>query len=191
MFATDVDRWYLKILCEIVKPFFEANMHKIEKMFFFQYQERYEADKKCNPSSTFTQGERVRYVRMRFRVPKDELDRLEKNLVSLIDASQTTLEKERCQYDPAEDLGDRFGLNRLELALDYLDSFARMVLSLLTPNADLEDTEKPYGAIHLLHNMIGGPTVKFDLRCRNCNSVYKVTAITAIQCPTCGAVNHF
>jgi rRNA maturation endonuclease Nob1 len=109
----------------------------------------------------------------------------------LTDTSQTALGKERCEYNPDEDLGSRFGLSRLELTLNYLDSFARMVLSMLTEDADLEDTEKPYGVIHLTHNMIGGPSIKFDLKCGNCRQVYKVTAITAIQCPTCGAVNHF
>lgn len=191
MFARDVDRWYLKILCEIVRPFFEANTQRIEKMFFFHYEQPYEADKNCRPSSRFAGGEQVRYVRMRFRVPKSELDRLEKNLVTLIDTSQTALEKEKCQYDPVEDLGSRFGTNRLELALNYLDSFARMVLSMLTNDAGLEDTEKPYGVIHLTDSMIGGPSIKFHLRCGDCGSVYKVTAITATPCPTCGAVNHF
>jgi len=117
VFARDVDRWYLKILCEIVRPFFKANMHRIEKMFFFHYEEPYEADEKCEPSSRFTQTEHVRYVRMHFRVPKDELNHLERNIVTLIDTSQTALEKEKCQHDPVEDLGDRFGLDRLELTL--------------------------------------------------------------------------
>jgi len=191
VFAKNVEHWYFKILNEVARPFFQANMKSIEKLFFFHYIEPYKFDRKCEPLKMFAIGEEVRYVRMRFLVANNEILRLHKDLVSLIDASPTVLGKEECEYEPREDLGNRFGQERLELSIGYLDSFARMMLSMLTKDGELEDTEKPHGMIHLLHNMMGGPNFKFDLKCGNCGFLNKATAISAIECSRCSYINFF
>jgi hypothetical protein len=188
IYARDVDDWYYKLLNEIVKPFTQKFDSQIEKIFFFHYVEDYRAEPNCEHKLNV--GERVRYIRFRFRADDKLCGSLENNLLSLVSNSSTVIEKEKCEYCVDADLGNRFGLQRTELAVNYLDAFARMVLSLLTENNLLEDSDKPYSLIHLMHNMIGSP-IQVACANPNCREINPVETLILFQCRRCSGVTSF
>lgn len=179
--------WYYHILNEVVKPFMQENDATIEKFFFFHYEEDYSIQPEPNCERKFEVGIRVRYIRLRVKAKDENLGNLEKSLLELVKNSQTTLEHEKCEYDVSGDLGNRFGQTRTDLTVNYLDAFARMVLSLLTPNNQLENGGKPYSTVHLVHNMIG---TSISVTCANCGTINSVPMITAFECQRCHALTY-
>lgn len=195
IYAEDTDNWYYKILNQVVKPFVQQNDAMIDKFFFFHYKENYgirpngsvEFERNCERK--FEAGVRVRYVRLRVRAKDEHLSALENSLLSLIMNSQTVLEKEKCPFDVEADLGERFGHSRTELAVNYLDAFSQMVLSLLTSNNQLENGDKPSSAIHLVHNMIGS---SIPVACANvnCRAINQVNLIIPFECQVCHTITY-
>lgn len=191
IYSKDVPNWYYKVLNEVVKPFVQQNIAIIDKFFFFHYEEDYgmqpdgsvKFEPKCEHK--FKAGVRVRYVRLRVRAENENLGALEKSLLGLINNSQTTLQYEKCDYDVSGDLGNRFGQTRTDLVVNYLDAFARMVLSLLTPNNQLENGNKPSSATHLIHNMIGS---SIQVACARCGALNQVNFIIPFECQACHSV---
>ncbi len=186
IYAEDTANWYYRILNEVIKPFAQQNQQLIDKFFFFHYQEAYAHEGTDEPK--FEVGAPVRYVRLRARAREEDIDALERSLLELTKGSQTTVETEKLEYDFNADLGNRFGLQRTELAVSYLDAFSRMVLSLLTNSNQLENGAKPYSAVHLIHNMIGS---QIPVACANCGAINQVPPLTAFQCQACHAVTYF
>ncbi len=189
IYAEDTTNWYYKILNEVVKPFVQQNSALIDKFFFFHYEENYPIQPEPNCERKFEAGVRVRYVRLRVRAKDEHLSTLENNLLSLIMNSETVLEKEKFPFDVEADLGERFGHSRTELAVNYLDTFAQMVLSLLTSNNQLENGDKPSSAIHLVHNMIGS---SIPVACANvnCRAINQVNFIIPFECQVCHAITY-
>ena len=189
IFARDVNNWYYKLLNELVKPFVSKNGSLIEKFFFFHYGP---CPYNLEPGSElkFKEGDIVRYVRFRARVKDENFQQVEQDLLDHIARSQTTIEKEKATFNETADLGNRFGQQRLQLVINYLDSFARMILSLLTDQNQLENTDKPYSTIHLLHNMMGD-TINVACANETCREINQVPVFTAFQCKKCGGVTYF
>jgi HPt (histidine-containing phosphotransfer) domain-containing protein len=189
IYAEDTTNWYYKILNEVVKPFVQQNSALIDKSFFFHYEENYPIQPEPNCERKFEAGVKVRYVRLRVRAKDEHLSTLENSLLSLIMGSQTVLEKEKCPFDVEADLGERFGHSRTELAVNYLDAFAQMVLSLLTSNNQLENGDKPSSAIHLVHNMIGS---SIPVACANvnCRAINQVNLIIPFECQVCHTITY-
>jgi len=188
IYAKEMANWYYHILNEVVKPFIQQNNALIDKFFFFHYEENYRLEPTCEQK--FEVGKRVRYIRLRVKSENENLGTLEKSLLTLIENSQTTLQHEKCEYDVSGDLGNRFGQARTDIAVNYLDAFARMVLSLLASNNQLENGDKPYSAVHLVHNMIGSqiPVACANPNCRRINSV---PMLTAFECSQCHMTTYF
>jgi hypothetical protein len=186
IYAEDTANWYYRILKEVVKPFTQQNQQLIDKYFFFHYREAYAHEGNCKPK--FEVGAPVRYVRLRARAREEDIEALERSLIELTEGSQTTLETEKCEFDVNADLGNRFGQQRTELAVSYLDALARMVLSLLTDGNQLENGAKPYSAIHLIHNMMGD---QIPVACANCGVINQVPPLTVFECQTCHEITYF
>lgn len=187
IYAKEMANWYYTILNEVVKPFVQQNNVHYDKFFFFNYEEDYVLEPNC--AHKFEAGVKVRYIRLRVKAQDDNLGNLEKSLLELIATSQTTLEHEKCEYDVSADLGNRFGLTRTDLAVNYLDAFARMVLSLLATNNQLVNGDKPASAIHLIHNMIGS---QIPVACGNvnCRAINQVQLAIPFICRVCGVTTY-
>jgi hypothetical protein len=194
IYAKNVENWYYRILNEVVEPFTQRNEQLIDKFFFFHYVENYgvcsdgSIEFEPNCEHKFEARTLVRYVRFRARAKDEDIRALEESLQEIVRGSEVTLETEKCQFDLNADLGGRFGQQRRELTVNYLDAFAKMVLSLLMTNNQLEDGGKPYSAVHLIHNMLGS---NISVACANCGEINQVRLVTGFQCQKCRSITVF
>lgn len=76
----------------------------------------------------------------------------------MINSSEIVKGKEKCQYDFENDIGGRFGSERKEIVLDYLDAASRLMVELVRRRDEYQEHEKVIAALHLSANV-------FDFQC--------------------------
>ena len=170
----DLDDWYPRLLKEVVKPFVSQNEEYIDSFFFLKYHHHYAVrpyDEIETDDPMFRQGEIVWFIRFRVLTQKKNITNLEDELMTLIKKSPTVLANEKCKYNEIEDLGNRFGKQRVKEVRKYLEYACRLSLSLLGENRDQKYSEKISGLIHCPSNILE----------------YHVM----IPCPRCGQVIRF
>lgn len=155
IYAKPVEKWYEKLLNEVVKPFVDKNRQITGCIWFNRYFPNYLRDEPCEQK--FKEGAVVRYIRLRVLASRETIPKLEKDLTKLIKDSPTVLEKEKCVFREKKILTKEFGSNRIELSKKYLNICSEIALSLLTPDNEMPShTEKqlPIKFLHYLCNML-------------------------------------
>jgi len=123
--------WYFKLLSDVVKPFIDKNNPIIDRFFFLHYYPKYgnepegsKLERKLSDKET-----NVAFIRLRIRVEQKDLHVLETSLLDFIKRSSVVRETEPGTYDVMGDLGKRYGNNRVEELIDYLDKSSRLCLT--------------------------------------------------------------
>lgn len=152
----DVENWYGKLLNEIVKPFADNYRHETDCVWFnyYNYPLTSEEWKEMGRRESFKVGERVHFIRFRVRAEEKEVDRLESELVRLIDKCDIVKVKEKCAEDTEGVLSRIFGNNRVEMSIRFLNICSEIALSMLTSDNKLHLKEGyAYVFLHYFWNM--------------------------------------
>lgn len=163
----NVENWYGKLLNEIVKPFANDFRHKTDCIWFNYYNDDLKTEewKEMKCKEFFKMGDRVHFIRFRVRAEENEVNRLEREVVRLIDNCNIVKVKEKCIENTDEILSNEFGKDRVELSIRFLNICSEIVLSMLTLDNRLSLIESPskayaYGFLHYFWNMF---TLQEDL----------------------------
>ena len=172
IYAKEVKNWYQNLLKEIVHPLISENEKMIESFFFTKYHMQYGIHEKIEKTceQKFKKGDLVSFIRLRVLAEKQNIPDLEKNLLNFVKASPTVLETEKCTYNELADLGNRFGIERVEIVRKYLESASKVALSLLVETRDENYFKnKISGLIHLPSNIL---EYRVGLRCPQCDKEF-------------------
>lgn len=152
----NVENWYGKLLNEIVKPFADNHRHETDCIWFnyYNYPLASKEWKEMGSRGSFKVGERVRFIRFRVRAERKKANRLESELVRLIDKCDIIKAKEKCVEDTEAVLSGIFGSNRVEMSVRFLDICSELTLSMLGSDNKLHLKEGyAYGFLHYFWNM--------------------------------------
>lgn len=157
----DIEDWYGKLLNEIVKPFADKYRNETDCIWFNYYKQTLTSEmlEEMRCKESFIVGERVHFIRFRVHAEKKEVDKLEKELVGLIDKCDIVKVKEKCIEDTEKVLSRIFGKNRVEMTIRFLNTCSEITLSLLTSDNRLRLIELPsdrgaYAFLHYFLNML-------------------------------------
>jgi len=148
----DDKSWYFKLLSEVVKPFVDKNNPIIDRFFFTGYCPRY-MDEPCGSRLEQKFDEPVAFYRLRIRAENKDIPILDNSLLDFINQSSAVRGTEPGTYDVMGDLGKKFGANRVNEVINYLDSASRLSLTFQEDKQDYN--QHVLDAIHLVHNIMG------------------------------------